>query len=318
MTKLEKAAQAVVGRALDIHKDESVLIIADEPFLDLARLLFTAAEKRSRHSHLLQVSQSYISKHALCPAVERLMQEMNVILALTSFSISHTPGRREACRRGARFITMPAITNETFARIADMDFTRIGRLSRKLADILTIAKEIEISAPNGTRLRVGAGSAKGYADTGEVTRPGAFSNMPAGEACMAPESVGTEGELVVDSGMGVQRDDRDPLHLAIREGRCVRISGGDPALRLRRRLAVHGPEARVVAEFGIGTNDAARPSGYALEDEKVLGNIHLALGNNLSFGGTNDVPIHLDAVVYKASVVIDGRRIIDGGRMVLD
>ena len=318
MTRLEKAAQVVTGRALDIHKDESVLIIADEPYLDLARLLFTAAEKRSRHTHLLQVSQSYTGKHSLCPVVERLMQEMNVILALTSSSISHTPGRREACRRGARFITMPAITNETFARIADMDFTRIGRLSRKLADILSIAKEIEISAPNGTRLQVGAGSAQGYADTGEVTRPGAFSNMPAGEACLAPELTGTEGELVVDSGMEVQRDDHDRLLLTIREGRCVRISGGVPALRLRRRLAVHGPEARLVAEFGIGTNDAARLSGYALEDEKVLGNIHLALGNNLSFGGTNDVPIHLDAVVYKASVVIDGRQIIDSGRMTLD
>ena len=74
----------------------------------------------------------------------------------------------------------------------------------------------------------------------------------------------------------------------------------------------------MIAKFGIGTNDASRLSGCALEDETVLGNIHLALGNNLTFGGTNDVPIHLDAVVYKANVVIDGRRIIDGGRLLLE
>ena len=54
MTKLEKAAQAVAGRALDIHKDESVLIIADEPF-HLARLLLRRGETEPPHP-LLQVS----------------------------------------------------------------------------------------------------------------------------------------------------------------------------------------------------------------------------------------------------------------------
>ncbi len=318
MNKLEKAAQTVVGRAMEIHKEDVVLIIADEPYLDLSRLLFAAAEKRTRHVHLLQVAQPYISKHALCPPIERLMAEMNAILALTSTSISHTSGRREACRQGARVITMPAITNDTFARIADMDFVKIGRLSRKIADILTIAKEIEISAPNGTHLRIAAAKARGHADTGLAVHPGDFSNLPAGEASMAPEFAGSEGELVVDSGMGVQRDDRERVVLTIRGGRAVRIIGGDPAQRLRRRLAPFGSDARLVAEFGIGTNDAARISGYALEDEKVLGTIHVALGNNLSFGGENDVPIHLDAVVYKATVIIDGRKILENGKIVLE
>ncbi|HQG46130.1 MAG TPA: hypothetical protein PLG50_10780, partial [bacterium] len=202
MNKLEKAAQTVITRALDLRKGESVLIIADEPYLDLAHLLFAAAEKKSNHIHLLQVGRDYLQRNALCGPVERLMLEMNVILALTSTSISHSSSRREACRQGARCITMTAITNDTFARIAEMDFSRIARLSRKLADILTIAKEIEISAPNGTQLRIAAARAKGYADTGEVTQPGAFSNLPAGEASLAPEFAGTSGEVVIDSGNG--------------------------------------------------------------------------------------------------------------------
>ncbi len=318
MTKLEKAAQTVIQKSLDVHKDEALLIIADEPYLDLARLLFAAAEKRTRYVHLLQITTGQLHKDPLCPPVAGLMQEMNAVIALTSVSISHTAARRAACQKGARVITLPAVTNDTFARIADMDFTRIGRLSHKLADILTIAKEIQITAPNGTRLRVNAANRKGYADTGMVNTPGAFSNLPAGEACLAPVEVLTEGELVVDAGMGVQPGDAERINLSIKEGRAVRILGGDPAQRLKRRLALHGPEARLVAEFGIGTNDAARISGYALEDEKVVGTIHVALGNNVSFGGTNDVPIHLDAVVYKASVVIDGRRIMGNGKLVFE
>lgn len=318
MKKLEKAAQTVIGRALEVRKDEALLIMVDEPSLFLGQQLFTAGSKRSRHVHLLQLSGNWLQKNGICAPVGRLMQEMNAIIAVTAASISHTDARREACRQGARVITMPAITQESFSRIADMDFDKISRLSRKIADILGIANSIEVTAPNGTHLHINAASARGFADTGLVHNPGAFSNLPAGEAAVAPAAKGTEGELIVDSGMGVRPEDQERTMLSIRDGRAVRIIGGDAALRLRRQLAPYGPEARLVAEFGIGCSSAARICGYALEDEKVLGTIHLALGNNLSFGGKNDVPIHLDAVVYKATVVIDGRKILDNGQMVLE
>ena len=63
---------------------------------------------------------------------------------------------------------------------------------------------------------------------------------------------------------------------------------------------------------------AAHISGYALEDEKVLGTTHVALGNNKSFGGTNDVPIHLDAVVYKSTIEIDGKIILSKGKLAIE
>ena len=83
-------------------------------------------------------------------------------------------------------------------------------------------------------------------------------------------------------------------------------------------MSKFGTGSRFVAEFGIGTNDAAHISGYALEDEKVLGTTHVALGNNVSFGGSNDVPIHLDAVVYKSTVEIDGKLILDRGKLAIE
>jgi len=43
-----------------------------------------------------------------------------------------------------------------------------------------------------------------------------------------------------------------------------------------------------------------------LEDEKVAGTVHLALGNSASFGGEVDVPIHLDGVITNPTVVVDG------------
>ncbi|MBN2354965.1 aminopeptidase [candidate division KSB1 bacterium] len=316
MNKLQRAAQLIMQRSFELQKNETVLIIADDPYLDLAQILFSVALKRTRHVHLLQVDSQYLQKKHICASVANMMREMNVIIALTTVSISHTPARREANRAGARIVTMPAITNNTFARIADMDLARISRLSRKLADILTIAKEIRVTAPNGTNLYLSAAHCKGYADTGLVNVPGSFCNLPCGEACLAPEAGKTEGEWIVDSGMGVTPEDPDRLIISVRDGRAARILGSESAQRLRRRLTLHGPAARHIAEFGIGTNHSARISGYALEDEKVLGTVHMALGNDVSFGGHNDVPIHLDAVVYKATVVIDGRKILDNGKLI--
>jgi leucyl aminopeptidase (aminopeptidase T) len=55
-----------------------------------------------------------------------------------------------------------------------------------------------------------------------------------------------------------------------------------------------------------------------LEDEKVMVTIHLALGNDVGFGGTNDVPIHVDGVILKPTVKTDtGVTILENGKLVI-
>jgi leucyl aminopeptidase (aminopeptidase T) len=55
-----------------------------------------------------------------------------------------------------------------------------------------------------------------------------------------------------------------------------------------------------------------------LEDEKLLGSIHVAFGASAGIGGTVSVPIHLDVVVIEASLDVDGVPVLDEGRFVLD
>ena len=65
----------------------------------------------------------------------------------------------------------------------------------------------------------------------------------------------------------------------------------------------------------MGTNEWAQLSGVVLEDEKVFGTAHFALGNNISFGGTTDVPIHLDGVLRGPTITVDGTQIMARGRL---
>jgi leucyl aminopeptidase (aminopeptidase T) len=78
-----------------------------------------------------------------------------------------------------------------------------------------------------------------------------------------------------------------------------------------------GRDARNIAEFGIGTNDMAKLSGILLEDEKVKGTIHIALGNNITMGGSVNVPIHLDGVVKKPTVYLDGKLLMRNGELLI-
>jgi leucyl aminopeptidase (aminopeptidase T) len=55
-------------------------------------------------------------------------------------------------------------------------------------------------------------------------------------------------------------------------------------------------------------------SGLVLEDEKVLGTVHIAFGNNVGFGGANDVAFHVDGVVTAPTLEVDGEVLIRAGR----
>ena len=68
-----------------------------------------------------------------------------------------------------------------------------------------------------------------------------------------------------------------------------------------------GPDGRNIAELGIGINPAAMLIGVILEDEKVGGTIHIALGDNSTFGGDVSVDLHLDGIITKPKVLVDGR-----------
>jgi leucyl aminopeptidase (aminopeptidase T) len=59
-----------------------------------------------------------------------------------------------------------------------------------------------------------------------------------------------------------------------------------------------------IAELGIGTNDRATRPDNILESEKILGTIHIALGDNSSFGGTVSTSFHQDFVLFKPTMTL--------------
>ncbi|MEM4819496.1 MAG: hypothetical protein QXQ91_04235 [Nanopusillaceae archaeon] len=68
-----------------------------------------------------------------------------------------------------------------------------------------------------------------------------------------------------------------------------------------------------MAEFGIGSYPGARIVGNILMDKKVYGTVHTAFGNNSTIGGRVKASIHIDVIITKPTVYVDGRMIIRDG-----
>jgi leucyl aminopeptidase (aminopeptidase T) len=238
----------------------------------------------------------------------------DVFLAPTARSLSHTRARKAATDGGARGATLPGATADLLARVMDVDMNELRRRSRALAELLTAADEAHVTCSHGTDLRLDLRGRTGQSDDGDLTAPGSFGNLPCGEGFIAP--AGGEGRAVVSSLASFGIPDK-PVELSVKDGELAGASGHEFGDALYARLRAHDRGTNL-AELGIGTNEAASVSGNVLEDEKILGSIHIAFGASAGIGGNVSVPIHLDCVVLEATLDVDGTRVLDAGRFVLD
>ena len=87
--------------------------------------------------------------------------------------------------------------------------------------------------------------------------------------------------------------------------------------RLTELLSAGGEDGTNVAELGIGTNEKAILTGVVLEDEKILGTCHVAFGASAGIGGTVQVPVHIDCVVMKPEISIDGEPLLRDGELLV-
>jgi leucyl aminopeptidase (aminopeptidase T) len=200
------------------------------------------------------------------------------------------------------------------------DYRKIAARTVKMTRLLTDASRVHVTSPAGTDLKFSIEGIKAIASTGIVDTPGKFGNLPSGEAYLMPAEGTAEGIIVIDGSLAdigiVEKD--DPVRVRVEKGFAVEITGGKTAEKLKALLEPFGREGRNIAEFGVGTNDSARIVGDMLEDEKVMGTIHFAFGNNKSMGGTFGVQIHVDGLVMKPSFTLDGKDIMKNGSFLVD
>ena len=212
---------------------------------------------------------------------------------------------------------MAGRNEEIFQRAINVDYSKLHKVTNWVADVLDEGSSVRIVTEKGTDLLLDISNRIAYGrNAGTYTKPGSFGNLPSGEASIAPLEGKAQGIFVVDESFaGVGKLDA-PVKITVKNGFAKEIIGGKEADALNILLReTHDNNAFNIAELGIGTNDKAKVSGITLEDEKVLGTCHIALGKNSGFGGNVCVPLHLDGVIGYPDILVDGTQIMKKGEL---
>ena len=310
MDELKRASETVVGACLGIRPGEDVVVVADHGTRAIGDALRDAAAALGAEPVLAVMEPRKVDGEEPPAAVAAALAAATVFIAPTTRSLSHTRARKAATDRGARGATLPGVTEDMLERLMTADFDLMARRSRAVAELLTGAAEAHVTCPHGTDFRADLTGREGIADDGDLRAAGAFGNLPCGEGFVSP--LAGEGTIVTRSlaSLGLLRE---RATLTVADGRLA----GSSDERFAKLLDEAGPDGRNLAELGVGTNDRAKLTGLILEDEKMLGTVHVAFGASAGIGGTVSVPVHLDVLVEDATLEVDGTRVLDAGWFVL-
>lgn len=310
-------AKTVVNQCLDICGDESVVVPDDGNEPELLDELMEVLEEAAGAADRLRYEEPENHGQEPPKRVAEAMKEADVFIAPTSKSISHTQARERACKNGSRGATLPGITRKIWLTSLQADYAEVKRLSERVYSMLSEASTVTIETVSGTDLRFDVDFDSFHTDTGIAHGPKEFTNLPAGEAHGGV--VNASGELVVDHLPFVPESNEGAV-LEIKGSRVEGWRNIDESSELVEALkGVEG--ARNVAEFGFGTNPEASIVGNVLQDEKVLGTVHVAVGDNSHYFPRDserytESGIHWDNVCIEPTVFFDDEKVLDSGEPV--
>ena len=303
---VRRIARTVFKTCLNVRSRERVLIVTDSGMMQIAELLFKAAKLVADDVELVTMKPTGRDGKEPPAAVARAMRTADVVLMPTSYSLSHTKARIAACKAGSRIASMPRVPMLSFTKGGlTADYQVVNKLCKRMLKAVKRTKRMLLTAPNGTSISFSVAGRKWVDDEGYIHEAGHWGNLPAGEVATAPVVGSANGKIVFDYfgefGRGVW--------VVVKKGYVVKTNSA----KLRNVFKKLGRHARNIAEIGIGANPKACIIGNILEDEKVYGTVHMALGNNSAIGGRIRVPLHVDGIIEKPTLIADGKILIKDG-----
>ncbi len=308
-------AKTVLTNCMAVRESEQLLIVTDEKQIDLAYNFAAAGRKLGVNTILLEITSQEGGEPPKLLA--EAMLESDVALLITKNSLTHTHARAEASKSGVRIASMPLLTEEIAKTVLNISYDKIKKDSNILREQLTKASKVRVVTDIGTDVTLYIEGRKSLADTGKITKKGDFGNLPAGETMIAPNEEEGTGTIVVDGAITGLPELTGLLTIEILDGKIIDVIGKD-AKSFVDWVKQFDNNSDRIAEFGIGTNYEAKIMGNPIVDEKVLGTIHIAFGNNLFMGGEQDSNIHYDMIIKYPTVYVDDEKIIDKGEHLIE
>jgi len=313
INKLYSAADRAINQALRIRPGEKFLLVTDTQKLEIAEALAYHAKRAGAETTTYLMTETLRPIEAPTRQFKELIRTATVTVYMLEGRFAEKPFRGFMVSEGAkhgRICMMPGITRDMMERLVAIDFSRMAAFTRKVMRAMKDADDVVIENPAGTRIAFSVKGRRFDADIGDISKKGVHGNLPAGECFTAPVEESFTGRLVISLiddklGHGVMEFKRGRLVAFLGKGiaEVVKTVGADPT-------------ARIVGEFGIGTNKGARICANMLEAEKAFGTVHFAIGDSYGLG-KNKSRYHFDALIDKVTIRAKGRYVAKDGKFLL-
>ncbi len=316
MPTLYEGAQKLVFVCANVQPNENLLVITDDNKFEMAQAVREVAtnEVKCNVSMALIGTQNVGGQEPPAP-IAAAMKAADVIIIMTSHSLSQTNARREAQKAGARVLNIPdPQMSDLTSDMITPDFVAISPLIHEVAASLTNAQVIHCTAPGGTDLTFSAVGMKGNGLDLLVHKPGEFRSMSV-EANVGPAFGSSNGTIVIDGSIPLIGPIDAPITFKVQDGFVTDISGGSSASKFAKILKDFNDKyCYNIGEFGIGLNPCAKATGNSyVEDESAITTCHIGFGTNLSQGGNIKAACHIDAIFLSPTISVDGKIIMKDG-----
>jgi aminopeptidase len=201
-----------------------------------------------------------------------------------------------------------------------VDHTKITTLGGRLAEKIRNGKNARLTAANGTDLHFKLKGRPvhvrdGILDEADLAIGTQFETLPAGVLEHAPDEGSAEGVIKFDQPTALAGKMLTGLKWEFKDGRLMRY-GATMNLDSFKGLYenAEGDKDRL-GSLAIGLNPHAEHIGI-FTDRIVQGTISIAIGGNNGIGGDNKTIFGSEGQLNKATLEIDGAKLIAEGRIV--
>jgi 2,5-dihydroxypyridine 5,6-dioxygenase len=259
------------------------------------------------------------------PAIEALKQ-VHIVIDLMGLLFSQE--QNELTAAGVRVL----LVVEPISVLAQMFPTADLRRRVEFAgELLGRSKELRVTSAAGTDIRYGLSQYPVLTEYGYTDTPGRWDHWPSGFLLTQGNDQDVEGTVMLMPGdlvAAFRRYVQAPVKITVKKAMVTDIAGdGVDAALLRSYIESFQDErAYAVAHIGWGLNERANwhhtTTSRELDAEigmhglAFYGNVLFSLGPNTEVGGKNDTACHLDMPLRNCNLTLDGKSIVEKGRIV--
>ena len=210
---------------------------------------------------------------------------------------------------------------KTFWEAVNSDYTGVQTTGESVKTTLSTGKEVHITNPNGTDLKVKIEGRPFFVSDGIISAddvkkggPAVSVYLPAGEVYCAPVPGTAEGTVVMSQTYMNGKEVTD-LKLTFVAGKVTQMTGSGPGfddLKKEYDARGDGKELFAFVDFGINPNLHIWPASK-VGNWVQSGMVTVGTGNNTWAGGDNKVSYGLTMFLPGSSVTLDGKNIVENG-----